>query len=139
MPETAPAPRSNRWLAPAMLLLGSACFALLWILTALYLERACGWMAVPGAVAAALMLRFGGMRRGALRAMLAVIATLSIIVLANWCIAATQIGVAVGLNPWESALKLGPGYAWTLAGLANQTADLAWMALSPAVAALAAR
>ena len=139
MQETSPLPRPARWLAPAMLLLGGTCFALIWMLLALYLERPCGWMAVLGAIDAALMLRFGGMQRGAARAALAVVATLSIIVLVNWGVAATQIGIAMGLNPWESALKLGLGYAWTLAGLANHTADLAWMALSLAVAALAAR
>lgn len=139
MQETSPLPRAARWLAPALLLLGGTCFALIWILLASYLERPCGWMAMLGAIDVALMLRFGGMQRGAARAALAVVATLSIIVLVNWGVAATQIGIAMGLNPWESALKLGLGYAWTLAGLANQTADLAWMALSLAVAALAAR
>ncbi|HEY5972363.1 MAG TPA: hypothetical protein VIT22_10425 [Pseudoxanthomonas sp.] len=139
MQETSPAPRPTRWLAPAILLLGGVCFALVWILLALYLERPCSWMAVLAAIDAALMLRFGGMPRGIARTALAVIATLSIIILVNWGIAATQIGIAMGLNPWDSALKLGFDYAWTLAGLANHTADLAWMALSLVVAALAAR
>ncbi len=139
MQETSPIPRPTRWLAPAMLLLGGICFALIWILLALYLERPCGWMAVLAAIDAALMLRFGGMQPGVARATLAVVATLSTIVLVNWGIAATQIGIAMGLNPWESALKLGFDYAWTLAGLANHAADLAWMGLSLAIAALAAR
>lgn len=139
MQETSPHTRPTRWLAPVMLLLGSACFALVWMLLSLYLERPCSWMAVLGAIDAALMLRFGGMRRGIGRATWAMIATLSIIALVNWGIAATQIGISMGLNPWESALKLGPDYAWTLAGLANQAIDLMWMGLALVVAAIAAR
>lgn len=131
--------RPVRWLALAMLLLGGLCFAVIWIMLAVYLEKPCGWMAVLGALNAAVMLRLGGMRRGAGRALLAVLATLAIIVLANWGTAATQIGFAMGLNPWDSALKLGMDYAWTLAGLANQTADRVWMAVALVIAAVTAR
>jgi hypothetical protein len=132
-------PRPTRWLAPAMLLLGGACFVLIWLLLSLFLGSPCGWMAVLGAIDVVLMLRFGGMRRGATRATLAVVATLSIIVLVNWSIAATQIGIAMGLNPWDSALKLGWDYAWTLAKLANQMADRVWMGLALAIAVIAGR
>ena len=50
-----------------------------------------------------------------------------------------EIGFAMGLNPWDSALKLGMGYAWTLFELANQTADRIWMAVALVIAAVAAR
>ena len=139
MQQTSPLPRPTRWLVPAMLLLGGTCFVLIWSLLSLYLGRPCGWMAVLGAIDAVLMLRFGGMRGGAARAMLAAIATLSIIVLVNWGIAATQIGIAMGLNPWDSALKLGTDYAWTLAKLANQMADRVWMGLALVIAVIAGR
>lgn len=139
MQQTSPLPRPTRWLAPAMLLFGGICFVLIWSLLSLYLGRPCGWMAVLGAIEVVLMLRFGGMRSGAFRAMLAVVATLSIIILVNWGIAATQIGIAMGLNPWDSALKLGPDYAWTLAKLANQMADRVWMGLALVVAFIAGR
>ncbi|MGH8025244.1 MAG: hypothetical protein ACREO0_00825 [Pseudoxanthomonas sp.] len=131
--------RPARWLAPVMLLLGGLCFAVIWIMLAVYLGKPCGWMAALGALDAAAMLRLGGMPRGAARASLAVLATLAIMVLANWGVAATQIGFSMGLNPWDSALKLGLDYAWTLAGLANQTMDLLWMGAALVVAALAAR
>ena len=139
MQETTLSPRPFPWLALTMLLLGGLCFAVLWIMLAVYLGKPCGWMAALGALDAAVMLRLGGMRRGAARALLAVLATLAIIVLANWGTAATQIGFAMGLNPWDSALKLGMDYAWTLAGLANQMADRVWMAAALVVAAVAAR
>ena len=139
MQETTLPHRPIRWLALAMLLLGGLCFAVIWIMLAVYLGKPCGWMAVLGALDAAAMLRLGGMRGGAGRALLAVLATLAIIALANWGTAATQIGFAMGLNPWDSALKLGMDYAWTLFELANQTADRIWMAVALVVAAVAAR
>lgn len=140
MQQTLPPSKPARWLAPLMLPLGGiALLALLWILLALYLERPCGWMAVAGALASALMLRLGGMPHGWMRAALAVLGTLLTIVLVNWGIAAAQIGASLGLNPWDSALKMGTDYAWTLAGLANQTADRIWMGLALVVAVIAGR
>jgi len=116
--------RSSRWLAPSLLLLGGLSFIFIWILLALYLNGQAGWMALLGAADVVLMLRFGGMQRGVGRSVLATTATAGMIVLANWGIAATQIGFAMGLNPWESAAKLGPAYAWTLSQLANSPLDL---------------
>jgi len=126
-------------MAPVMLLLGSVCFILVWILLALYLDRQCSWMAVLGAVDAALLLRIGGMPGGTRRAVLASVATLAIILLFNWTMVATQVGMVMGLNPWDSALKLGLNHAQTLAGLANNGIDLAWMAAALAIAWLLAR
>ena len=139
MQEVSPNTRPARWLAPVLLLLGGLCFTVIWIMLAVYSGKACGWMAVLGALDAAVMLRLGGMPRGATRALLAVLATGAILALANWGVAATQIGFAMGLNPWDSALKLGADYAWTLAGLANQLTDRVWMVVALIVAAIAAR
>lgn len=132
-------PRPATWPSLLLLLLGTAFFSAIWIMLTVYTGKPCGWMAVLAALDAALMLRMGGMPRGAHRAVLAVLATLAMIALVNWGTAATQIGMAMGLNPWESALKLGMDYAWTLAGLANQTADRVWMGLALVIAAIAAR
>lgn len=139
MQQTIPPSHPARWLAPVLLPLGGILLALLWILLALYLGRPCGWMAVASALASALMLRLGGMPRGWPRAVAAVTATLLVIALVNWGIAATQIGIAMGLNPWDSALKLGSDYAWTLAKLANPIADRVWMGLALVVAVIAGR
>lgn len=135
MPATAPVARAA-WLAPVMLLFGSLFFSLIWIMLALFLGRTCGWMAILGAVDAFAILYFAGMRPGWKRAAWALLATTGMIVLANWGIAATQIGISLGLSPWDSALKLGPHHAWTLASLANQTADKIWMALALVLALL---
>ncbi|HHW4675339.1 MAG TPA: hypothetical protein ACQGQW_09185, partial [Xylella fastidiosa subsp. pauca] len=66
----------------------------------------------------------GTLRRGWLRLSVALTATLGTILAANWGIAATQIGIVMGLDPWSSALKMGPRLAWTLSTLANQSFDL---------------
>ena len=41
--------------------------------------------------------------------------------------------------PWDSSLRLGPDYAWTLATLANRPADVAWIAAALLFAAIAGR
>ena len=69
-------------------------------------------------------------------ALLAVAGTLATILLANWGIAAMEIGRSMGLLPWESALRLGSSYAWELIRLANNAIELAWYALAVFVAAV---
>ena len=133
------AARRGGWLAPALLVIGSFGFAAAWVLLAFARDQQCSWMAILAALDAALLLRMARMPRGWLRAMLAVIATASTIVLANWGIAAAQIGRAMGLMPWESMTKLGPFYAWTLVNLANPPIDLLWLATALVLAAIAAR
>lgn len=134
MPPTPRDTLSARWIAPLMLLLGSLCFALVWTLLAIYLDRQISWMAVVAALDSALLLRLGGMPPGRRRAALALVATLGIILVFNWAMVATQIGIVMGLNPFDSALKLGMHHAQILASLANGGADLAWMALALALA-----
>ena len=131
--------RRSRWIAPALLVIGSFGFAAAWVLLALARDRQCSWMAILAAIDAALLLRMARMPRGWLRVSLAVIATASTIGLANWGIAAVQIGRIMGLLPWESMAKLGPFYAWTLANLANPPVDLLWLAAALVLAAIAAR
>lgn len=139
MQHTVPTAGPARWVAPAMLFFGAILLALVWMLLALYLGRPSGWAAVPCALACAQVLRLGGMSRGWSRSIFAVLGTLLTIALVNWGIAAAQIGASLGLDPWDSALKLGSDYAWTLAKLANQTADRVWMGLGLVVAAFAGR
>ena len=131
--------RRAPWLAPALLVIGSFGFAAAWVLLAFARDQQCSWMAILAALDAALLLRMARMPRGWLRAMLAVIATASTIVLANWGIAAAQIGRVLGLLPWESMTKLGPFYAWTLVNLANPPIDLLWLTTALVLAAITAR
>lgn len=136
MPDDRPA---LPWLALALLMLGTAGFAAAWILLAASRDSQLSWMAVLAALDAAMLLRLGRMRGGMPRALLAVLATAVAIVLANWGIAAAQIGRMLGLLPWESAMRLGLDYAWNLVVLANGTVDLAWFAVALVAAALASR
>jgi hypothetical protein len=110
-------------------------FAALWVLLALYTRAQCSWMAVLGAVDVLWVLGLCGPGRPVGRGILATVATLAIIGIANWCIAAAHVGGALGLMPWESALRLGTHHALTLGGLANRWQDAVWMGLALAVAA----
>lgn len=144
MPMTGSAARGARWLppsllAPLLLAMGSIGFAAAWVLVAFARNQQSSWMALLAAIDAVLLLRLGRMPRGIARTVLAVAGTVATIVLANWGIAAAQIGRAMGLLPWESIPKLGPFYAWTLANLANPGTELLWLAASMVLAAIASR
>jgi len=137
------APAAQRTAPPllAILLLIAGCigFAAAWVLVAFARDRQCSWMALLAALDAVFLLRLGRMPVGMARSLVAVGGTALTIVLANWGIAAAQIGRAMGMLPWESLGKLGPFYAWTLANLANPPIDLLWLAASLVLAAIASR
>ena len=64
---------------------------------------------------------------------------LAMAVLANWFIIASQLGFVLGLLPWESAVRLGPEYAWTLTRLANGPMDVVHVLAAPLLAAWLAK
>lgn len=130
-----PARRSPRWLAFAFLALGGASVVLVWVVLALHLQRQAGWMALLAAADVVLMLRLGGMPAGRARALLGAAATAAVCALALWGIAATHIGFAFGLNPWDSVLKLGFHHACTLVALATTPRDWLALAAAPVLAA----
>ncbi|MGH8083422.1 MAG: hypothetical protein ACREP7_22790 [Lysobacter sp.] len=137
----APPARSGRlslfsWL---LLALGTFGFAAFWVLLALAFDHQYGWMAVIGALDIAWMLRLGGWRPGRKRLVAGLIGTATIIVVANWGIAAGQIGAVMGLDPLASSTKLGPNFFWNLAQLANSGTELLWLLVAMVVAGLASR
>ena len=132
-------PQRAPWLSWLLLLLGASGFAAVWVLVALYTDVQSSWMAVLGALDVALLLRLGHWPPGPRRAALGVAATAATVLLANWGITSGQIGAGMGLEPWQSAMKLGVHHAWTLAQLANSAADAFWIAFALVVAALAGR
>ena len=138
-----PASRTSRasipWISWLLLVLGTCGFAAAWITLGFFNASQNSWMAVIGALDIAWMLRLGRWPRAPSRVAVALVATVAIVVLANWGIIAAQLGVMLGLTPWASALKLGFHHAWTLAQLANDAGDLAWLLLALLVAAVAAR
>lgn len=130
---------TRRTLAIGLVLLGGAGAAAVWALLAIALDRQCAWMALFAAADAVLLARMARLHGGWGRACLAVAATLLAVALANWWIAGAQIGQMLGLLPWQAIPRMGWSYGWTLASLANGTADLAWYAAAALLAAFAAR
>ncbi len=129
----------TRGFAQLLLLFGCCGFAAAWVLLAAARDGQHSWMALLAALDAALMLRLARMPAGWPRAAWGVAATAVVIALANWGIVAAQLGHALGLMPWDSALKLGPHHAWTLIQLANDSADRIWWLAALVLAALTAR
>ena len=132
---------ANRFSLLRLLLpvLGCLGFAAAWVLLARALQSQASWLAPLAALDVAWMLHLGRVRRGWTRTLLAMVSTLAIIALANWGIAATEIGRSMGLLPWESALRLGPDYARELIQLANSRLDQIWYAISVGLAGVIAR
>ena len=135
----ATSPHRVPWWSWLLLLLGASGFAAVWILVALYTDVQSSWMSVLGALDVAVLLRLGHWSPGPRRAALGMAATTATVLLANWGITSGQLGAAMGLAPWESAMKLGLHHAWTLAQLANGVGDAMWLSVALIVAALAAR
>jgi hypothetical protein len=136
--RSAPA-RGVPWMAWLLLALGVAAFVVAWVALGFSSGRQNSWMAVLAALDVALMLRLGGWRPGPGRVLAAMGGTVAVIAMANWGQIAAQLGRMLGYPPWESAVRLGPHHAWTLAQLANGPWDLLWWAVALVVAALVAR
>lgn len=146
MPPASPSPNpsaTSRWLTWSyrLLMLSGACagFAAVWIVVGWSNNSQCGWMALLGALDVAWILRLSGWPAGGRRALVGVVATAGIVVLANWWIIAVHLGEALGFDPLESAVRLGVHHAWTLAKLANGPFELAMIALGLVLAAIASR
>ena len=131
-PDTAP-----RWFALPLLALGMLGFVSAWVLLALVLERQCAWLAPLAALVMVLLLGIGRWPAGAKRAGWALVATAMAIALANFGIAAGELGQSFGMRPWESATMLGANHAWTLLQMANSPLDLALYAAGLLVALVA--
>lgn len=132
-----PQPRPTRatWLPWMLVPLAVTGFTALWLLAAFYSGRQCSWMAVVGAVDILWVLGLGRPLAPARRAAIATAATVAMILLVNWILAATYAGGQVGLSPWDASIRLGLGHWRTLAGLANAWQDGVWLVLALAVAA----
>jgi len=122
-------------IAPLFLVtLGIFGMSAIWVLVALILDVQCAWIAAIAAADFALLLRVGRAAPGMPRALTAVAATLITAVIANWTIAATQMGGPMGLPLLDSVQRLGSDHAQTLLGLANQPAEWAWYLVAIVIA-----
>jgi len=134
-----PTTSASAWLLPgAALLAGVLGVDAVWVGLAVAGNRPCGWMALLAAVDVALLLRLTGVAPGTARISIAVLATALAVALAQWLIVATQMGIVLGLQPLDSAMRLGPVLARQLLSLSLDRGDLAWMLASLPLAGLLA-
>jgi hypothetical protein len=137
MPIASPLPKEPRprIVLPAIYaLFGVFGMAAAWVILALMFDRHCAWMAALAAADIALLLRLGRAAGGGSRAMTALLATVATIIIANWGIASSQIGLSMGFGVVDSLYRLGAHFAWTLVGLANHGAELGWYGLALLIA-----
>jgi hypothetical protein len=133
---TLPTNKAAAWLLPtAALLAGILGTDAVWVALAVASGRPCSWMAPLAALDLVLLLRLTGAPQGAPRVVAAVSATAIAVLLAQWLIVSTQLGIALGLQPMESALRLGWVLAWQYWQLSLERADLVWMLASLPTAA----
>lgn len=130
MPPTSAPARARHWLWPPLLLLAVVTATLAWLFVALLSGRQAGWMAVLAALEVGFMLRLGGVRPGPARVVVTVLGTLLVALAANWGIASAYLGGSMGLDPWDSALRMGPFMAATLFGLANGATEWLWLVVA---------
>jgi hypothetical protein len=141
-PDTPPSPtrRAWTWLLRVGCLLGAcAGFAAIWVILASATQRQHSWMALLGALDVVWVMRLVGWPAGPRRAWVAMAATALVAAAANWWIIAVQLGYAMGYTPLESALRLGPQHAWTLAQLVNGPLDALMIVAALVLAAIASR
>lgn len=132
MPDARP---DRAWFAWFLLPLVVAGFAAVWTLASLYADRQCSFMAVVGAVDVLWALGLAPRLRSFSRAAVATLATVALVLLANWSIIAVHVGLPLGSGPLDAMSRLGLHHAWTMASLANDWRDAAWVAIALAVAA----
>lgn len=141
-PDSPPPSARRRWSSLfrlACLLGACAGFAAIWVILATASERQHSWMAMLGALDVAWIMRLVEWPAGPRRGWVAMGATALIAAAANWWIIAVQLGYAMGYTPLESAMRLGPHHAWTLAQLVNGPLDALMIGASLVIAAVAAR
>ena len=130
-----PPPPIFRWLlAAAALTAGTAGIAALWLSASMLSGRPCAWMGLIAAVEAGLLLRLTGVAGGPVRAVVALTATGATIGLSYWLVVATQLGLSLGLEPLDSARRLGPVLAEAMTRRFLDPADAAMLLLALAVA-----
>ncbi|WP_374605302.1 hypothetical protein [Arenimonas sp.] len=119
------------WLLPALAwVAGVLGMVALWSVVSLWLRSPSGWLALVAALDLALLLRLSAMPPGRARAWAAVAGTALAIALGYWFHAAISMGLMLGLQPVDSALRLGPVLAGELLRHATSAWDIAWALLA---------
>jgi len=137
--EEAVLPRNSivAWLLPTLaLLVGILGVSAVWVAAATLSGRSCSWLGLLAAIDMALLLKLTNAPEGRLRMIAAVTATAAAIVLSQWMLVATQLGISLGMAPIASTLRLGPALAWQLSRLSLDSSDWILLLASLVLAAI---
>lgn len=116
------------WLMPSLaLLVGILGISAVWVAAATLSDSSCSWLGLLAAIDMALLLKLTNAPPGRLRIIAAITATAAAVVLSQWLVVATQIGISLGMAPLASSLRLGPALAWQLSRLSLDSSD--WILL----------
>ncbi|KFN47831.1 hypothetical protein [Arenimonas metalli] len=131
MPPTERSKSARHWLLPLLALaVGILGMVAVWLAAYLHFRTPSGWLALVAALDIALMLRLAAAPAGRLRAGLAVAGTAAAIALGYWMMAATEMGLLLGLTPLESSQRLGPVLFGELLRHTTSGWDIAWALLA---------
>ena len=116
------------WALPLVATLaGIAGMAGAWVAVGALSGSSISWLALVAALDVSLLLRLTHAPPGRMRYAVAVLATLAIVALSQWFLAATRVGALVGLEPLASAWRLGPALGWQVVKLSLDRVD--WILL----------
>ena len=110
-----PAPAASKPLALLACAVAVLGVAAMWAGVGVLLHASVPWMAILAALDAVLLLRLADWPRSNARAALATGVTLATIALAQYFVATAQIGVVMGLRPFESLPLMSGELAWLYA------------------------
>jgi hypothetical protein len=132
-----PTNKVTAWLLPAAALLaGILGVDAVWVVVSVATNRPCSWMALLAAADVAVMLRFANVAPGPARVLLSMLGTAVAIALAQWLVVSTHLGLELGLQPLDSAMKMGPSLARQLIALSLHGVDYSMLLAALPLAAL---
>ena len=107
-----------------------------WVAVGVLAGSSASWLALVGAADVALLLRLTRAPPGLARSAMAVMATLVIAGASQWLLAATRMGMAMGLEPLASLSRLGPALGWQVVQLSLDRVDWVLLLASLPLAAI---
>jgi len=132
---TSPASNRARWCV-AILALGVALplMAALWVAASLWLGPPAVWMAVLVAADGGLLLSLMRLPKGPARVAANLVFLAACCALSAWFLVATHVGLAFGLDPFESSTRLGPVLFQAIASSWLSGLEALWLAAAVGVA-----
>ena len=101
-----------------------------WVTAAVIFGRSLSWLSLVAALDMAVLLHLTRVPPGPWRVGLAVACTGAAVLLSQWLIIATQLGISMGLQPLDASMRLGPSLAWQLGRLSLTPVDLVLLCAS---------